>query len=277
VHLTDIHYALDRVEQLKSWLAARDQTVDTVLVSGDIADQPMDENNRTPEVIQRYRGDLETVLDRLSQIKSEIYFIPGNHDALPLFDVSEDSPTLVPSPPPFPCNMHLKRAVIAPKLHLLGLGGSVPGYREGKKVWDSFPYKTHAEMDADAHKLLDPVFFEDTSCLSDDDCVVLMTHNGPADSDTAYVRNNPHKPTVSGNKELMKLLSTENMQRHTVLSIHGHSHDSPGQCVVGRTRILNPGPLVDGCFGVYTLRRRATGTHPSWEVASVCFHSLPSL
>jgi Icc-related predicted phosphoesterase len=263
------------VEQLKSWLAARDPKVDVVLVSGDLADGPMDWN-QTPEQIQRYRSDLKTVLDRLSQYKSEIYFIPGNHDALSTFKVSEDSPTFVPSPPPFPCNMHLKRAVIAPKLHLLGLGGSVPGYQEGEMIWDGFPYKTNAEMDADVHKVLDPVFFEDTSCLSDDDCVILMTHVGPAESDTSYVREDPHKPIVSGNKELMKLLSTEKMQRHTVLSIHGHSHDSPGQCVVGRTRIVNPGPLVGGCFGVYTLRRRAAGTRPSWEVASVCFHSLRS-
>jgi predicted phosphodiesterase len=263
LHVTDIHYALDRVEQLKSWLAARDPKVDVVLVSGDLADGPMDWN-QTPEQIQRYRSDLKTVLDRLSQYKSEIYFIPGNHDALSTFKVSEDSPTFVPSPPPFPCNMHLKRAVIAPKLHLLGLGGSVPGYQEGEMIWDGFPYKTNAEMDADVHKVLDPVFFEDTSCLSDDDCVILMTHVGPAESDTSYVREDPHKPIVSGNKELMKLLSTEKMvrinrtefyiwscneiliwqQRHTVLSIHGHSHDSPGQCVVGRTRIVNPGPLV---------------------------------
>ena len=103
------------------------------------------------------------------------------HDALTNFNV-DDSPVLIPSPPPCPCNMHLKRTKIAPRLHLLGVGGSVPGFQNGEKIWDGFPYKTYNEMDADLHKLLDPVFFEDTSNLTAEDSVILMTHSGPAES-----------------------------------------------------------------------------------------------
>ena len=91
-------------------------------------------------------------------------------------------------------------------------------------------------------------------------CVHLLT------IDTSFVREDPQNPIVSGNKELMKLLSTQKLvskynsfflslllpqcssfggekQSHVLLNIHGHSHFSPGQCVVGKTRILNPGPL----------------------------------
>ncbi|CAI8056082.1 hypothetical protein GBAR_LOCUS30551 [Geodia barretti] len=274
LHVTDIHNALERVEQLKSWLASGNHKLDVVLISGDIANAPMDWN-LTAEQEEQYQKDLQVVVDSFTSVKSRVYFIPGNHDVLPVFKVGEDSPPLVPSNPPFPCNMHMKRTTIAPNLHLLGLGGSVPGYQGGEMIWEGFPYRNYSEMDSDVHKLLDPVFFEDTSCLAANDAVILMTHVGPAESDTSYIREDPQKPIVSGNKELMKLIATEKMQRHCVLNIHGHSHFSPGQCVVGKTRILNPGPLQDGCYGLYTLRQRA-GHSPSWEVASVCFHTLPS-
>ena len=109
------------------------------------------------------------------------------HDAITNYKDAEITPSLVPSSPSFPCNMHLKRTSIAPHLHLLALGGSVPGYQGGEHLWDGFPYKTYAEMDADLHKLLDPVFFEDTSDLTPEDCVVLMTHSGPAECGMCYV------------------------------------------------------------------------------------------
>ena len=76
----------------------------------------------------------------------------------------------------------MKRTSIAPHLHILGLGGSVPGYQNGDQIWDGFPYKTYDEMDADLHRLLDPVFFENTSDLSSEDSVIMMTHSGPAES-----------------------------------------------------------------------------------------------
>ena len=51
-------------------------------------------------------------------------------------------------------------------------------------IWEGFPYRNYSEMDSDVHKLLDPVFFEDTSCLAANDAVILMTHVGPAESGT---------------------------------------------------------------------------------------------
>jgi Icc-related predicted phosphoesterase len=275
LHVTDVHNALERVEQLKSWLTTRKQRVDVILISGDVADGPMDWS-LSDEEVKKHQNDLDAIVAGFTQVRNEVYYIPGNHDAITNFKIAEDSPNVIPSPATYPCNVHMKRTTIAPHLHLIGIGGSVPGYQKGDKIWDGFPYKLHEEMDADLHKLLDPVFFEDTSDLTAEDCVLLMTHSGPAESDTTFVREDPHNAIISGNNELMKLLSSEEMQKHCRLHIHGHSHFSPGQCVVGRTRILNPGPLQDGCFGVYTLRQRA-GTHPCWEVGSVHFINLPTL
>lgn len=77
VHVTDIHYALDRVEQLKLWLKAHNQKLDVILVSGDIANAPMDWT-LSDEQLRKYQSDLEAVIDSLSQVKSNVYYIPGN-------------------------------------------------------------------------------------------------------------------------------------------------------------------------------------------------------
>lgn len=77
VHVTDVHYSLDRVEQLKLWLKSHNQKLDVILVSGDIANAPMDWT-LSDEQLKKYQTDLEAVIDSLSQIKSNVYYIPGN-------------------------------------------------------------------------------------------------------------------------------------------------------------------------------------------------------
>ena len=57
----------------------------------------------------------------------------------------------------------------------------MPGFQGGQKIWDGFPYTTYQEMDKDLHKLLDPVFFDDTSSLNPEESVILMTHIGPTE------------------------------------------------------------------------------------------------
>jgi Icc-related predicted phosphoesterase len=77
LHVTDIHSALERVEQLKSWLASGNHKLDVVLISGDIANAPMDWN-LTEEQEKQYQKDLQVVVDSFTSVKSRVYFIPGN-------------------------------------------------------------------------------------------------------------------------------------------------------------------------------------------------------
>ena len=95
------------------------------------------------------------------------------HDAPATFETERSSTD------DFPCNVHLKRVKVAPKLHLLGLGGSVPGYLNGKHHWDGYPYTTDSDMAKDLTKLLDPVFYDESSTLKPEDAVIFMTHCGP--------------------------------------------------------------------------------------------------
>lgn len=103
-------------------------------------------------------------------------YVHLQHDSPVAFE-TENSPA-----DDFPCNVHLKRATIAPGLHLLGLGGSVPGYRNGKHHWDGYPYSSDEEMGKDLNKLLEPVFYSDSSPLKPSDAVIFMTHAGPDQS-----------------------------------------------------------------------------------------------
>ena len=77
MHVTDIHSSLDRVEQLKSWLSSHEQKVDVVLVSGDIADGPMDWELPEQEV-EKFRRDLEAIVQSFTTVSSNVYYIPGN-------------------------------------------------------------------------------------------------------------------------------------------------------------------------------------------------------
>ena len=71
---------------------------------------------------------------------------------------------------------------MAPGLHLLGIGGSVPGYMNGQHHWDGYPYAKDENMAKDLNKLLEPVFYDDSSTLKPEDAVIFMTHCGPDQS-----------------------------------------------------------------------------------------------
>lgn len=78
---------------------------------------------------------------------------------------------------------------VAPGLHILGAGGSIPGFRNGKKYWNSFPYESDEEFAKDLTMILDPFFFPEgssSSPLGEKDAVILMTHNGPDQSSECF-------------------------------------------------------------------------------------------
>jgi Icc-related predicted phosphoesterase len=77
LHVTDVHNALERVEQLKSWLTTRKQRVDVILISGDVADGPMDWS-LSDEEVKKHQSDLDAIVAGFTQVRNEVYYIPGN-------------------------------------------------------------------------------------------------------------------------------------------------------------------------------------------------------
>jgi len=60
---------------------------------------------------------------------------------------------------------------------VIGLGGSVPSFQDGKELWEGFPFNSDAEFGKDLGKLLDPIL--DLEGTDGAESYILMTHNGP--------------------------------------------------------------------------------------------------
>ena len=79
MHVTDIHCAYDKIDQLKQWLKDRQQKVDLVLISGDIANVPLElYRTASKEQLQEQHDNLQRIVDDFVAVASQVYFVPGN-------------------------------------------------------------------------------------------------------------------------------------------------------------------------------------------------------
>jgi Icc-related predicted phosphoesterase len=175
LHVSDVHTSFDNIHKLQQWIEANNQNLDMILVSGDIADMPMeygfDESDEALLFKKSYYDDMLKVVDAIAKIHGRVYYIPGNHDVPQAFiTTASDSPS-------GPLNVHLQTIPVASGLSLAGLGGSVPGYKEGKHLWDGFPYTSEDLIQKDLMQLLDPLVKDGST-----DQFILMTHVGPISS-----------------------------------------------------------------------------------------------
>lgn len=109
------------------------------------------------------------------------------HDVLSTFATTESLSS--------PVNVHLRCVKIAPGLHLMGAGGSIPGFRDGTQCWDSFPYPTDDAFAEDLNKVMEPLFGEGGG-LTPSDAVIIMTHIGP-DQSSEYVCGCVHRVNIA--------------------------------------------------------------------------------
>lgn len=98
------------------------------------------------------------------------------HDTLSHFT----KPPSLPGSIDYPLNVHSRKVQIAPNLILLGFGGSVPGFVDGKKVWEGFPFTSDKQFGEELGGLLDPVVEQDD--VPAEDSYIIMTHDGPNNS-----------------------------------------------------------------------------------------------
>ena len=79
VHVTDIHCAFDRIEQLKQWLKEECRKVDIILISGDIADIPVESyHTASKELLKEHHENVERITADFLSVSEKVYFIPGN-------------------------------------------------------------------------------------------------------------------------------------------------------------------------------------------------------
>lgn len=104
------------------------------------------------------------------------------HDTMSHFEITSSLPENIE----FPFNVHSRKIQIAPHLSLLGLGGSVPSFCNGKELWEGFPYSTDEKFGEELSGLLDPVI--EQKGISPGESYIIMTHVGPAKSSTLIIK-----------------------------------------------------------------------------------------
>lgn len=222
------------------------------------------------------------------------------HDPVTAFNLKEDPPRLTAHS----LNVHGRCVELAPGLTLAGWGGSVPGYRDGTKVWEPFPYEEE-DMRRGLDALLKPdgaagagsgaeatasagasasaaprpragaaVPTSAARVVPPDTDVLLMTHTGPEHCATATDARDLSKAPISGGSSAIRdTLAEPVWQERLVANVHGHVHNSPGKAWVGGVPVVNPGSLrYGGNYAVLTMRRQPGGR---WRVASTDFLTLP--
>ncbi|XP_062521365.1 uncharacterized protein LOC134196284 isoform X2 [Corticium candelabrum] len=198
-----------------------------------------------PDIVEKHENDMRQVVEGLESIHPTVIYIPGNHDAVTTF--RDDPPQMTPQS----ISLHKRSVQLTPSLRLIGFGGSVPGVQNGEKVFEGFPYQTEEEF---AEEFLPAIEqFQLSDFLGS---TILMTHIGPASLGTAVDRSDILNPVEMGSTTLRKTMESAALQKTVFLHIHGHSHGAPGSIKVGRTTIVNPGPLRYGCFALYTVAQQ---------------------
>ena len=79
VHVTDLHCAYDKIEQLKEWLREKGEKIDVVLISGDVSNVPMKVGQTASEEVQKEHHDhLHRIVNDFVSVTEKVYFVAGN-------------------------------------------------------------------------------------------------------------------------------------------------------------------------------------------------------
>ena len=79
MHVTDLHCAYDKISQLKERLTKEGLKFDAVLVSGDIANIPLEQYHTASEELQQeHRDHLQRIVLEFQSFTEKVYFVPGN-------------------------------------------------------------------------------------------------------------------------------------------------------------------------------------------------------
>eukprot|EP01083_Nonionella_stella_P141479 436013_1 len=255
---SDIHKATGNISKLGEWLKKRKIGVNWLFSPGDFLNMSSEDQTQTEE---RNRGEKEIagLLSELANINSPVFYLPGNHDPISLFQ--KDATSLGENS----INMHNSVVELCDGLHLSGFGGSVPAYQDGKYLWEGYPYTSEQQLEEEYSELSDKIEKLNPSNL------IFMTHVGPANSGTTLDRSYTGEPEVtSGSETFFNAISSKEMQARTLFYVHGHTHFAPGQCWIGKVPVINPGSLMFNRFCLVNLRHSSG----KWSITGCEFHTL---
>ncbi|CAG8539297.1 9113_t:CDS:2, partial [Paraglomus occultum] len=266
--------------------------IDLIIASGDLVtiDHEVDDD------IVKEKLRLMFKLQKLCYEKREN--VCGNHDPSDSFnmyacDELDKQSIMASAGSDLVQNFHNKVINIAPGLSMVGFGGSgdaVLKNEPSEVVWPAYPLDTESLLSKQL-----PILFSKVPKQND---IMLVTHVGPADISTTDVNKYPNEletRIAAGSPAIFEHIANESprktpddVDRLTItVNVHGHSHFPFGFSHIGRTMIVNPGPLRDGRFAILTLERRslnevtsgirfseALQREQAWVVADVEFYCI---
>ncbi len=162
-----------------------------------------------------FRNDAEKVIERLKVINSNLLVVAGNLDqpdaALYLEDIG--------------LSLH-GRGRLFNSLGIVGLGGS-----------NYTPFNTPNEF---SEKELSELLNRGFSQIGDAKHHILVSHAPPFETNTDKLVNGKHVGSTA--------VRTYIEEKQPYLCLTGHIHESSGQDSIGRTLVLNSGPVSDGGY-----------------------------
>ena len=165
------------------------------------------------------------VVGAVRKYNDRIYAVPGNCD-YPEVDAYLTREGI---------NLH-RRSIVINEIGFLGVGGSLP-----------CPGKTPNEFsEGDFETFL----AEAASGLSRDVPAILVSHQPPRDTVTDLARIGRHVGSESIRSFISKV--------QPILCFTGHIHEARGMDFIGRTKIVNPGPMWEGGYAYATVRSDVT-------------------
>ena len=252
--ISDIHDDVAAVRRLRSLLERQGvlERIDVVLSPGDLTTTPC---SRDSDVQRAYDRPAKRMLEELEAFGRPVFFVPGNHDPLSMFNESASGKEAGAQ------NAHGRTFEVAPGLRLLGWGGSSAAFEDGQRVWEGWPY-AESEVSSGLAALLS------REARLSDATLLVLTHGGPSGVGTTAVTgpdpNDPDAPGVrthavdTGSPSLRAALAGASMQQRTAAVVHGHTHAGVGAARLGSLPVTNPGSLrYGGYFGILTLQRDA--------------------
>jgi len=79
VHLTDTHCDYDNLDKLKGWVKDYGKRIDLVLISGDLANIPLEKYHTASEELNKeHEKHMKIIAEYFMGVSKEIYYIPGN-------------------------------------------------------------------------------------------------------------------------------------------------------------------------------------------------------
>ena len=164
-------------------------------------------------------------LDPLIKADIPVFFVPGNCDPLDLLKWEDPGHRVF--------NLH-GRWLSLGEYYFAGVGGGIRS-----------PFNTFIEYSEDEYREL---LEKAVRGLSDYMRLVLVVHNPPYDTRLDIVRTGAHV----GSRSVRAFIE----EKQPLLVITGHIHESRGIDKIGRTTMVNPGPLKWGYYAVIELNNK---------------------